>query len=185
MTDAGPLFGVPFNPADPVNTPRGAPADMLPLLTGLGRGMQRLRSLGLALDVRMDAVQYTVKGTERIPVPGSTENIGIANHVQYTPVPGSSREPVIDGGTFVPGSDLTNKGYVINFGTSILLTVGYTAQGVTARGLLTFGESTDPRSPHFADQTRLFRQKQLRDCKFTDAAINSDPNLTIEVVVQL
>jgi acyl-homoserine-lactone acylase len=182
LTSAGPLFGVPFNPADPLRTPRGTPADPVPLLTGLARGMLRMRSLGLPLNVPLGAVQYTVKGTERIPVPGSTENLGIANMAIYSPAPGTTMEPVMDGGTFVEGSDLTDKGYVVNYGTSILLTVMYTSTGLNARGLLTFSESGDPASPHFADQTRLYSRKQLRECRFTEASIASDPALAVKVV---
>jgi acyl-homoserine-lactone acylase len=182
LNEAGPLFGVGFDPANPATTPRGAPPDPMPLLAGLARAQLRMRSLGFEPGVRMDAVQHTVKGVERIPVPGSTEDVGIANMVEYTPAPGSSREPVLDAGTPVAGSDLTAKGYVVNFGTSFLLTIGYTAQGLDARCVLTFGESADPASPHFADQTRLFSQKRLRECRFTEASIKSDPNLTAKVV---
>ncbi|HEU4420916.1 MAG TPA: penicillin acylase family protein, partial [Pilimelia sp.] len=182
--EAGPLFGVAFDPANPTNTPRGAPADTMPLLTGLARALVRMRSLGFAPNVRMDAVQYTEKGADRIPIPGSTEDVGIANLVEYTPVPGSSREPVLDGGTPVPGSDLTNKGYVVNTGTSFLLTIGYSSQGLDARCVLTFSESIDPASPHFADQTRLFSQKKLRECRFTETSINSDPQLAVKTVSQ-
>src|SRR5262249_10286859 len=152
---AGPLFGVAFDPNDPARTPRGAPADMMPLLTGLARAMQRLRSLGLAPGVPLQSVQYTLKGSERIPLPVANENVGIANLVDYLPVPGSSREPIFDGGQTLPGTDMTTTGYPVNDGTSFLLTMAYTASGPAAKGLLTFGESADPASPHFADQTRL------------------------------
>ncbi|GAA0897801.1 N-acyl homoserine lactone acylase QqaR [Virgisporangium ochraceum] len=185
LNEAGPLFGVAFNPASPTNTPRGAPDDPAALLEGLGRAMQRMRALGFALNVRMDAVQYTLKGSDRIPVPGSTEDVGIANMAEYSPAPGTSLEPVFDAGTPVPGTDLTTKGYVINYGTSFLLTIGYTAQGLDAKCILTFSESTDPASPNFADQTRLYAQKKLRDCKWTESQISGDPALSIKVVVSL
>lgn len=184
LSEAGPLFGVQYDPANPTNTPRGAPTDPVPLLEGLARAMNRMRSLGFALNVRMDAVQYTLKGADRIPVPGSTEDVGIANMAEYSAVPGSSLEPVFDAGPPVPGSDLTNKGYVINYGSSFLLTIGYTAQGLDAKCILTFSESVDPASPNFADQTRLYSQKKLRDCRYTEASIAQDPALSIKVVVQ-
>jgi acyl-homoserine-lactone acylase len=185
LNEAGPLFGVAFSAANPANTPSGAPTDPTALLDGLARAMVRMRSLGFALNVRMDAVQYTLKGTDRIPVPGSTEDVGIANMAEYSPVPGTSLEPVFDAGTPVPGTDLTSRGYVINYGTSFLLTIGYTAQGLDAKCILTFSESTDPASPTFADQTRLYAQKKLRDCKWTESQIAQDPALSIKVVIQL
>lgn len=185
LVEAGPLFGVQYNSADPTNTPRGAPADKTALLEGLARAMQRMRSLGFALNVRMDAVQHTLKGADRIPVPGSTEDVGIANMAEYSPAPGTSLEPVFDAGQPVPGSDLTAKGYVINYGTSFLMTIGYTTQGVDAKCILTFSESIDPGSPNFADQTRLYSQKKLRDCKYSESSIAQDSALSIKVVVQL
>jgi acyl-homoserine-lactone acylase len=182
LNEAGPLFGVAFNPASPTNTPRGAPADPTALLEGLARAMVRMRSLGFALNVRMDAVQYTLKGADRIPVPGSTEDVGIANMAEYSAAPGTSLEPVLDAGTPVPGTDLTNKGYVINFGSSFILTLGYTAQGIDAKCILTFSESIDPASPNFSDQTRLYAQKKLRDCRYTEAQINAD-TVSVKVIV--
>lgn len=182
LNSAGPLFGVPFNPADPARTPRGAPADPAPLLQGLARATLRLRAVGLPLDVQLQSVQYTVKAGRRIPVPGSTENIGIANMAQYEPLPGSSLEPFVDPGTFVPGSDLTDKGYVVNYGTSFLLTLAYTSSGPSARCILTFGESADPASPHYTDQTLLYSRKQLRDCRYSELSIATDPQLTVKAV---
>ncbi len=182
LTVAGPLFGVPFNPADPGRTPRGAPADPAPLLTGLARAMLRLRAVGLPLNVALQSVQYTVKAGQRIPVPGSTENVGIANMAQYEPFPGSSREPFMNPGTFVPGSDLTDRGYVVNYGTSFLLTLAYTSSGPSARCILTFGQSADPASPHYADQTQLYSRKQLRDCRYSESSIAADPKLSVKTV---
>jgi acyl-homoserine-lactone acylase len=110
--------------------------------------------------------------------------VGIANMAEYSAVPGSSLEPVFDAGPPVPGSDLTTKGYVINYGTSFLLTIGYTAQGPDARCILTFSGSIDPASPNFADQTRLYSQKKLRECRYTESSISQDPALSITVVAQ-
>ncbi|MEU7867573.1 penicillin acylase family protein [Dactylosporangium sp. NPDC049140] len=181
LDEAGPLFGVPFNPADPTRTPRGAPASPDGLLAGLARGMQRMRAVGLALNVPMSQVQYTIKNGQKIPVPGSTENVGIANMAQYQPAPGSSLEPFMDPGTFVPGSDLTNKGYVVNYGTSFLLTLAYTSSGPSAKCILTFGESGDHTSSHYTDQTSLYSQKRLRDCSYSTTAINADTQ-SVEVI---
>jgi acyl-homoserine-lactone acylase len=183
LDTAGPLFGVPFNPADPTRTPRGAPSSPTALLAGLAQAMQRMRAVGLPLNVQMQTVQYTVKAGQKIPVPGSTENIGIANMAQYEPFPGSSREPFMNPGTFVPGSDLTDQGYVVNYGTSFLLTLAYTSSGPSAKCILSFSESADPSSPHYADQTLLYSRKQLRDCRYSESAISNDPQLSTKLVL--
>ncbi|GAA3266303.1 N-acyl homoserine lactone acylase QqaR [Dactylosporangium vinaceum] len=181
LNEAGPLFGVPFNPADPTRTPRGAPASPDGILAGLARGMQRMRAVGLPLNVQMSQVQYTIKNGVKIPVPGSTENLGIANMAQYQPAPGTSLEPFMDPGTFVPGSDLTDKGYVVNYGTSFLLTLAYTSSGPSAKCILTYSESGDRSSPNYSDQTQLYSQKRLRDCSYSTTAINADTK-SVEVI---
>ncbi|MFG2044678.1 penicillin acylase family protein [Dactylosporangium sp. NPDC048998] len=178
---SGSLFGTPFSAADPTRTPRGAPSSPDAILAGLARAMLRMRALGLALNVPMQQVQYTVKNGQKIAVPGSTENIGSANMAQYEPLPGSSLEGFVDPGTFAPGSDLTDKGYVVNYGTSFLLTLAYTSSGPSAKCILTFSESGDPASSHFTDQTLLYSQKKLRDCRYSDSAINADTQ-SVEVI---
>ncbi|GIJ21052.1 penicillin acylase family protein [Micromonospora lutea] len=182
LTRAGALFSVDFDSRRPTTTPSGAPADITPLLTGLGAAMLRLSANSLALDVSLGDVQYTLKGTTRIPVPGSHEQVGIANVVGHTARPGSSLEPVVDAGPPSADTDLTADGYVVNTGTSYLMVVSFGTRGPTARALLTFGQSADPASPYFTDQTRLFTRGQLRDCAFTEAAIAADPELTVRAV---
>jgi acyl-homoserine-lactone acylase len=182
LTTAGPLWSVPFDPADPGHTPRGVPADTTPLLQGMARAIVRLRGLGYAPDVRLQTLQYTIKNNVRIPVPGANEAVGIANAVYFEDDVNTSEEPRMSNGTALSGTDLTTAGYVVNFGTSFLATVQYTASGPQARGLLTFGESGDRSSPHYSDQTQLFRTKTLRPMLFTDSAISGDPCLTVEAV---
>ena len=182
LTTAGPLWGVAFDPTDPGHTPRGAPADTTPLLQGMARAIVRLAGLGYAPNVRLQTVQYTVKKDVRIPVPGANENVGTANAVYFEDDTNTSEEPRMSNGAPLAGTDLTTAGYVVNFGTSFLATVQYTGSGPQARGLLTFGESGDPSSPHYSDQTQLFKTKTLRAMLFTDSAIRGDPNLVVEAV---
>ena len=71
-------------------------------------------------------------------MPGSKENIGIANaaYYQFPGQAGSSTalEPGIDLGDPLPGTDLTTKGYLVNYGTSFLLTIGFTASRPERQG---------------------------------------------------
>src|SRR6185369_14824159 len=46
LDQAGPLFGVAFNPTDPTRTPRGASASPNEILAGLARGMRRMQAVG-------------------------------------------------------------------------------------------------------------------------------------------
>ena len=72
---------------------------------------------------------------------------------------------------------LRDEGYPVDFGTSFLLAMEYTDDGPCGSAVLTYGESGDPRSPHFSDQTELFSEKRLRPVLFTEAQIESDPEL--------
>jgi acyl-homoserine-lactone acylase len=188
LNRAGPLWKNDFSTANPAHTPNGAPTNLNPLYQGLGRATQRLASQGLAPNVQLSEVQYTIKNGQRIPVPGANENVGIANAV-YNQFPGqagssTALEPGIDLGTPLRGTDMTTKGYPVNYGTSFLLTMGFTASGPSARAVLSFSESGNPASPNYADQTRLFSNKQLRDVRYTDAQISGDTK-SVEVLIQI
>jgi acyl-homoserine-lactone acylase len=43
--------------------------------------------------------------------------------------------------------------------------------------ILTYSESSNPVSPHFAGQTKLFSKKQFLPDRFCPAQIAADPNL--------
>ncbi|WP_437577164.1 penicillin acylase family protein [Sorangium sp. So ce887] len=66
---------------------------------------------------------------------------------------------------------LTTSGYPINVGTSFVMAVEHTSGGPRAEALLTCSQSTDPTSPHFADQTELFSQKEWRPVLFAQEEI--------------
>jgi acyl-homoserine-lactone acylase len=186
----GPLFGNPFNPGGTAaaHTPSGVPSNRTAIYQGLGRATLRLQSQSLAPNVPLSQVQYTIKNGQRIPVPGSNENVGVANAVYYQ-FPGqagssTALERGIDLGTPLRGTDMTTKGYPVNYGTSFLLTMGFTASGPSAKAVLSFSESGNPASPNYADQTWLFANKQLRDVQYTDAQISGDTK-SVEVLVQI
>jgi len=48
------------------------------------------------------------------------------------------------------------------------------ADSVRAKVLLSYGNATQPGSPHFGDQLELFSRKEFRDAWFTDSAIESN-----------
>jgi len=48
--------------------------------------------------------------------------------------------------------------------------------------ILTYSESSNPTSPHFADQTKLFSKKQFLPDPFCPKQIAADPNLRVVAV---
>ena len=58
------------------------------------------------------------------------------------------------------GSELTPLGYRnIVWGTSYVQTVGFDGNGPVAYAMLTYGQSVDPKSPHYGDQVTLYSRK--------------------------
>ena len=55
---------------------------------------------------------------------------------------------------------VTDRGLRIDYGPSYLQTVTFDARGPVARGLLTYGQSINPASPHANDQMKLYSAKQ-------------------------
>lgn len=72
---------------------------------------------------------------------------------------------------------LTATGYNnVYWGTSYVQTVTFDDAGPVAQAMLVYGQSTDPRSPYYADQLPLYSRKEWPALPFTEASINADPN---------
>ena len=102
---------------------------------------------------------------------GGYQVVYYSNSVNKTLLPIMDRAEVLNDPT-----DLTTEGYLVNYGTSFVMALEFTDSGPRAKGLLTYSQSSDPRSEHFADQTRKFAQKQWRDIRFTEEDIAADPS---------
>jgi acyl-homoserine-lactone acylase len=115
-------------------------------------------------------VQYALRGDVRVPIHGGLGIEGVSNVVAR------GRNTT----TSEPGADLTGvtdvEWPIVN-GTSFIYNLEFTADGPVAEAFLTYGQSGDPTSPFFSDQTELFSAKQWRPILFTDAAIAADPAL--------
>ncbi|GMA14275.1 aculeacin A acylase [Deinococcus metallilatus] len=162
------VYAVPFDPADPVNTPRGlntADASVRSkLLQAFGDAVALLKANHIAPDRPLGEVQGVIRNGVRIPLHGAPEFEGVLNKI----------EPPL----------LNEQGYVGVVGTSssYIQTVTFDEAGPVAQAILTYSQSADPASPHYADQTVLFSQKTWVTLPFTPAAIQADPALrTLEL----
>ena len=151
-------LSVPFDPADPVNTPRTLNRDNPAVLRALGEAVRLLGDSGVPFDAPLGTLQSEPRGSERIPIHGGHENEGVFNMI-IAPFEGRAGYPkVIHGSSFV-------------------MVTSFTAHGPDSRAILTYSQSTDPTSPYFADQTRMYSAKQWVDMRFSERDILADPHL--------
>jgi acyl-homoserine-lactone acylase len=156
------LWKVPFSAADPLGTPNtldtGAPA----FTAALADTVTELRAAGIALNSPLGEHQFVVRNGKRIPVPGGTESLGVWNKVEpvWNPAGGGYTE--------------------VTTGSSYIQAVGWDGgRCPVARTLLTYSQSSNPNSPHFSDQTRLFSAERWVTSRFCEKDILSSPALRV------
>ncbi|WP_406437723.1 penicillin acylase family protein [Streptomyces sp. NBC_01613] len=148
---------VPYDPAQPLTTPRGIKGDDVRVQHALADAVQDFAARDVPVDVELGAVQKWAG----IPLPGCTGDKGCFNVVEAGP----------DAGTGTPTAGA--------FGSSFVMAVELTADGPRTHTVLTYGQSANPASPHYTDQTRLFSRKQWVTERFTEAEITGDPALKV------
>ncbi|MEU3571182.1 penicillin acylase family protein [Kitasatospora sp. NPDC036755] len=157
---------VPADPALPLTTPRGIDAADPDAQRALADAVRDLAARGLPVDAPIGLVQRWAG----VPLHGCSHQLGCFNVVTAGPDSGAG------GGTYP-----TNPGTVPH-GTSFVMATELTDRGPRTRTLLTYGQSADPTSPHFADQTRAYARKQWTTERFTAAEIAAAPGLAVTVL---
>jgi acyl-homoserine-lactone acylase len=187
---SGKLFAIPYDPADPIGTPRGlapAPADGPdPILQGLALATLRLADAGVALDASLGEIQYRKKADVTTPVAGGDYAEGYIGIATWSGTAGDTTLlPKVRRGNVVnPTTGLTDEGYVVTNGNSFVMAVQFDEDGPRARALLVYSQSEDPASPHFTDQGReLEANNTMRPILFREDDIAADPNLKTERLV--
>jgi acyl-homoserine-lactone acylase len=147
------LYRVPFDRARPTATPDGLKMDDA-VVTGkvweaLTAAVRNVRAAGFALDAPLGSVQRPLHAEEPIALHGGDEIEGVLNNL---------------GNQFAPG--ITSKGLRIDYGSSYIQTVTFDDRGPVAQAILSYSQSTDPASPHYVDQTRLFSRKEWPSLPF-------------------
>lgn len=149
---------VPFDPRQPLTTPRGLSTDSAEsrgaLLAALSAAGKAMREQGIGPDARWGVVQGVTRGDHTIPIHGGRGELGVYNVIESQPS-GPGRREVFSGSSYIQ-------------------VVSFERDGPHARTMLTFSQSANPASAHVADQTRLFSQRQWVEAPFTEAAIRAD-----------
>ncbi|KQQ62460.1 acyl-homoserine lactone acylase subunit beta [Pseudomonas sp. Leaf127] len=151
----------PFDAQDPQHTPRGIawqqPEVSRAVAEMLRKAVAQVDALKLPASITWGQVQVAERNGKAIAVPGGDGHLGIYNAMQST-----------------PQKDGTLK---VVSGSSYIQLVSFDDQGPVAQGLLSFSQSSDPASPHYADQTELFSRQQWQPLPFNEKQIEADPTL--------
>ena len=158
------LYAVAFDPADPVNTPRGVnlanAAVKTRIMNDLGGTVKYFADNGIPINRAWGMVQFDIRNGEVIPIHGGSGTSGVYNAIG-------------------PAGLVRGVGYTpITNGSSYIQAVTFTPSGPDARALVTYSESSDPANPHYADMTRLFSGYGWVNMPFAEGDIRRDPNLT-------
>ncbi len=153
------VWAVPFDPADPVRTPRGLKvADTVVAATvraALASSVRDANRQGWAAGATWGSIQVSKRGGRNIPIHGAADQYGVYNAI---------------------GSAPDGKGLLdVTEGTSYLQVVGFDKNGPQAQAMLSYSQSTHAKSPYFADQTERFSQKAWITQAYTEAQITADP----------
>lgn len=141
----------PFDPNDPVGTPSGF-KPTFETRQVLARVADRLTKAKVPLDVRLGDAQAVTRNGRRSPMSGSPFTYHLVRGINFE----------------------AEKGYTeVRSGDSYIHIVSLRPEGVSGRFLVTYSQSTNPSSPHFADMTALFSEERLADIAFSDADIRA------------
>lgn len=141
-------FETTWDVNDPLNTPRGLadPEAAVESLKKVSKQLDALKMFGGGMDVPYGDIFRLRYGDYDLPANGAPDLLGSFQIL-----------------TFVQDSD--QRFYPVH-GDSYIAIVEF-SDPIRAKVLLTYGNSTQPDSPHFGDQLELFSRKELRDAWLT------------------
>ena len=148
-------FEVPFNEADPVNTPREL--KITPQTRqALGDAIAYFQNKGIALDASLGELQYVLdagKNNQRIPMHGGYGSEGIFNAAR--------------------GEGVNEVGnYIINNGPTYMQAVTFDAKGPVVEALLAYSQAGDSTRPYHRDQTHRYSAKEWIRVPFSSSEIS-------------
>jgi acyl-homoserine-lactone acylase len=155
-----------FDPLDPLNTPNTL-ANGQRVLAHLARAIQNVDTALLSLDAPLGEVQFVEQSHfdgsptgEKLPWAGANDVEGGFNVFSSnlendgTLIPRHVYPPL-------PDTQLSAEagGYHVSYGSSWMMVMEFTPKGPNARGLVSYSQATNPKSPHAIDQTRYYSEQ--------------------------
>ena len=154
------VYRTPFDVNDPVNTPRGLNTDSPGVRAALADAVKELRDQGIPLNARLREYQTEERGGERIPIHGGPGGLGVFNAISAPFVPRQGFPDIVHGSSFVMAAQTGGR-------------------CPDSRSILTYSQSTNPRSRFYADQTRLYSRKRWVDMRFCVEELLADRVLDV------
>lgn len=153
--NGGLVFKDKFDADNPATTPAKLDGDAPEVLAALKSASAKLTELEIDPRAALGDVQVETRNGERIPIHGGAGQEGVFNVISV--------------------EDLEPKlGWTsIRHGSSWVMAVEFTENGPKSEGVLTYSQSTNPNSPHYSDQTKLYSTKGWDDLLFTEAAVDA------------
>jgi acyl-homoserine-lactone acylase len=152
------FWATPFNPAAPLTTPSGLDTSNPAILQALADAVLTLRSHHIPLDASYGQVQYAGRNGVKIPIPGC--DTGCFNAIYAADGSGGAL-------------DADPYGEVYD-GSSLVMTTELTAHGPVSEGILTYSQATNPKSPWFANMTKLYSEGRWVSLPYTAAQLAHD-----------
>jgi len=157
-------FTVPFNPKAPLTTPNTLNVGNADVQKAFGDALVELRTAGLPPDAKLRDGQAVTRNGERIPIHGAQGFLGVLNVMttEWDPARGNVE---------------------VAHGSSYLQVVGFSGHACPdSSTLLTYSQSSNPKSPYFSDQTKLYSRGEWVKERFCEADILRSPALRTVVL---
>ena len=145
-------FSVPFDDNHPLTTPAGF-TDPKAAVAALEAAAKELLASQGALDASWGNVMRLRWGGRDLPASGGPGRLGVFHVIDYGP--------------------LSNGVRAANFGSSFVAAVSFDSP-THAKVLMSYGQSSQPGSPHAGDQLQLLAQKRMRDAWTTRAEVEAN-----------
>lgn len=157
-------FSEPFDPADPINTPRGL-RDSRSVRQALADAVRDLRGAGLPLDSPLRGVQFETAGGQQVPIHGGPGGLGVFNAINVAWDPERGYPGVPHGTSFLIAAQFRDGRCPVRTGTFV-----------------TYGQSEDEGSTRRTDYMRAFSEKRWNRVPYCEPEILASPELSTTYV---